>query len=300
MKMIKYFGVEPQAVNRWERFRYVMEKFGYSQGRVVARLPKRWISELLDCLDGVGDIERQRFIEKLRKYKEDRFVSVGDSGGGSWVERAMRLRAQGVIDEILLSAQSAAMHPEFASSTLEFVDEDFFEVQRELRCESTTENLVSAATPFLLHASEITLVDPYFKLGSTGNRKVLEAFVETACRGGRCRQITVLTDTGMKPKGGERCFMKYANEEISQIALGGFMLRVAFIDKHSPGITFHARYLLGNQGGLRYDKGFCVSLESENTDISLLDAALFRETLSWVEIQLGKDGSVDLWTWRKS
>lgn len=299
MKMIKCFGVEPQAVNRWDRFRYVMEKFGFSQGRVVARLPKRWIAELLECLDEVGDVERQRFIEKLRRYKEDRFVSVGDSGDGTWVERAMRLRAQGVIDGILLSAQSAEMYPELASATLEFVDEDFFEVQREVRCESTTENLAGVAAPFLLHATEITLVDPYFKLGNTGNRKVLEALLGTACRGGRCRQITVLTDTGMKPKDGERYFVRYANETISRIASGAFTLRVAFIDKHSPGITFHARYLLGSQGGLRYDKGFSASLDSETTDISLLDAALFREIISWVEMQL-REGCVDSWTWRKS
>lgn len=300
MKMIKCFAVEPKALNGWEQFRYVMEKFSFSQGRVVAKLPRGWIKELLSCLDGVGDIERQRFVEKLRRYKEDRFVSVGDSGGGTWVNRAKYLRERGVVDEILISTETALLDKEFPGATPDIVDEKFFEVHRERRCEATLENLVAAAELFLAQSLDITLVDPYFFLGRPGNSKVLGAFIKAACSGKRCRRFTVVTEKETKPKGGEEFFVRFAEGELSEILPQDFTLRMAFLDKKKPGCDFHARYLLATMGGLRYDKGFHAPGGSEKTDISLLDWSLFCEVTKWLDDKLSNHGDMELWTWSKS
>ena len=41
--------------------------------------------------------------------------------------------------------------------------------------------------------------------------------------------------------------------------------------------TLHARYLLSQIGGLRYDKGFRESRDGYKVDISILDSEVFEE-----------------------
>ena len=40
--MLKEFALEPEALASWESFRYLIEKFGVSKGRVISRFPKQW------------------------------------------------------------------------------------------------------------------------------------------------------------------------------------------------------------------------------------------------------------------
>lgn len=39
--MLHEYAVEPQAIgSSWERFRYVIEKFGFDRGRLISQFPK--------------------------------------------------------------------------------------------------------------------------------------------------------------------------------------------------------------------------------------------------------------------
>jgi len=75
MSMIREFAVEPRAIADWSTFRYVMEKFGIPEGRVLSHLPKGWIKRLLS---GVPDqMDRLRIEEFLKRNQSARVGPMG-------------------------------------------------------------------------------------------------------------------------------------------------------------------------------------------------------------------------------
>jgi len=193
--MIKKFAVEPRAVCRWEDFRYVMEKLGFAQGRVLACYPKKWPRALFDELnkrEDLTEIERTRFVEKLRRYKEDRMISVGEpyDPNRPWVQNTVSLPV-GKVDSIILAQHEQKFTASHSIQAITDLDEEFFSASREIRCTSTVEHLCQAAYILLTETSVAYFIDPYFRIALDSCAKVLAGFVERSVMTGRCRQFVV-------------------------------------------------------------------------------------------------------------
>ena len=46
--MLYEFAVEPSCLDSWQTFRYLIEKFGVSHGRLISRFPKDWIRKVME------------------------------------------------------------------------------------------------------------------------------------------------------------------------------------------------------------------------------------------------------------
>lgn len=299
MKMIKCYAIEPNALRRWEDFRYVMEKLGFDKGRVLVTIPGKWISNLLNSLGDVGDIERSRFIAKLQRYKQDRIISSGSPYDPAifWVDNASALETLGVIDAILISDDTLRKNQMLSYPTPSLVDESFFETSRELRCLNTPENLGLSAKVLLGVSSEAIFVDPHFRIDSDAYLKTLAEFSKHASAGRECKFFTIFTRSDYAPKRGQPELRNRLDQNLSPFVKQGFKVRVNFLERKTTGISFHARYLLTTRGGIRYDKGFRSELPPELVDISLLDRRLHEELL-----EVFSPGSDDLkiaetWEW---
>ena len=45
--MLQEYAVEPAAIGSdWQTFRYLIEKFGFDQGRLISQFPKHWFREV--------------------------------------------------------------------------------------------------------------------------------------------------------------------------------------------------------------------------------------------------------------
>lgn len=300
MTMIKKFAVEPRAVCRWENFRYVMEKLGFAQGRVLACYPKKWPRALLDELDRLGEvteIERTRFVEKLRRYKEDRMVSLGApyDPNITWTQNAVSLPSHKV-DSIILEQRPHQLPADYSIQTISDLEEDFFSTSREVRCASTVENLFDAAQLLLSETPEAYFVDPHFKIFPDTSMKVLARFAEGTAATGKCQRFVLYTDIKYRPRVDPSVALKQFRERLATHATG-LQVCFRFVDNTDPTNRLHARYLLTQKGGLRYDKGFEAPLAQPLVDISLLDAALHRELFDFYRAG-AKDLAVrDTWSW---
>src|SRR5690606_977065 len=56
--MIHEFAVDPEALTGWQNFRYVVEKFGIPQGRLISRFPKEWKSLVYDACAACPPVEK--------------------------------------------------------------------------------------------------------------------------------------------------------------------------------------------------------------------------------------------------
>ena len=232
----------------------------------MVALPRKWIRELLDSINDVGDVERSRFIAKLQRYKEDRIIQSGSPYDPqmSWVDNVKLLETQGIVDAILVSQDSCRKTNACKYHTPDDIDEEFFSGNREIRCMGTAQNLSLAADVFLEVSSEVRFIDPYFRIATSSYLDTLIAFTKLATASGRCGIFSIFTRQEEMPKGGYKTINKLLDDNLAKIMPDGFKVIIFFIDT-STKINFHARYLLAAKGGLRYDKGFGVSTYSGNS-----------------------------------
>jgi len=296
--MIKKFAVQPSALTRWEDFRYVMEKLSFAQGRVLVRFPKSWSRILLDSLN-VGDIERMRFVERLKKYKEDRMVSSRMPYDNSldWISNAER-SGPSAFDRVIVQEEKPNTANGLAFAPVGEIDEDFFETAREIRCMNSVENLAQAAMVFLHESSDAAVVDPYFRTVSPGCLSVLCRFVDLALDAGKCKTFHVYAKSDYCARDGGASARYNFEKQLGRRSLSGFRVLFYFVDDTSSHQSFHARYLLTSKGGLRYDKGFEAPREAQLVDISIIDRDLHSELYSLYLDRTHEFRIVDSWEWR--
>ncbi|WP_295409667.1 hypothetical protein [uncultured Thiocystis sp.] len=294
--MIKKFAIEPTAITRWNDFRYVMEKLGFSEGRVLATYPKGWIRSVIDNLDGLGEIERKKFIEKLRLYKEDRIISSAISFQPeiSWQRNACANLSE--FHRVILDAGADQSFPTEIGKVNE-IDEAFFDVPREICCLNTVDGLTFPAELLLNQAAEVALVDPYFKPDIKGCLLVLAKFAELARSGKRFERFYIYIHSDSVPKD-RGCSGAAQIERLCQgETLKGLTFVFRVIDPSLSENAFHARYLLTKHGGLRYDKGFRAAVDPEMVDISILDRRIHSLLVkSYLSAQV-MPSVVDTWSW---
>ncbi len=282
MTLIKRYAIEPSALRRWEDFRYVMEKMSFSEGKVLVTLPKKWIRDFLDSLGEIGDIERQRFVTKLQRYKEDRMIASGSPyfQESRWVDNALRAINDNKIEAILISDLTTSSDSSLGLPTPADIDEDFFSGAREIRCLNSAEDLLAPAKIFLESSFEAIFIDPYFKVTSPNSVLALNEFAKFSCEVTRCSTFVIYTRYEFMPKGGFVDLSKYFEKYLSHSIGPGFRITVHFVSEETSRQSFHARYFLTQRGGLRYDKGFQVGNPPELVDISLLDKQLHSDLYS--------------------
>lgn len=282
MTLIKRYAIEPAALRRWEDFRYVMEKMSFSEGKVVVTLPKKWIRDFLDSLGEIGDIERQRFVTKLQRYKEDRMIASGTPyfQESRWVDNALRAISEHRVEAILVSDLTISRDSSLSLPTPADIDEEFFSGAREIRCLNSAEGLLAPAKIFLESAFEAVFIDPYFKVTSPNSLLALNEFAKYSCEATHCSTFVIYTRFEFMPKGSLVNLRKYFEKYMSNSIGTGFRITVHFVSEETTRQSFHARYFLTQRGGLRYDKGFQVGNPPELVDISLLDKQLHSDLYS--------------------
>ncbi len=278
MKIINKIAVEPSSLPSWETFRYVMEKLGFSSGLVLAKYPKSWSKQLLDKLD-VGDIERQRIVTKLGIYKNDRMVSSGLSYQPdlSWIDNIKKKLDGSDIEKILVTDASDIESNNKTISTPHEVGEEFFDAPRDVNVLNTPKELSSIADSLLVNTSLAIFVDPFFRIDRTSAYlDTLGELAHVAAQYDKCKRFMIYTHRNVIPhsKGSE--IEQAFNKKILPNVQPGFEITVRYIDDEQSEHPLHARYLLADKGGLRYDKGFQPGRPPVHVDISLLDSKMHK------------------------
>lgn len=276
------FGIEPEAVNNWADLRYIVEKFGFSKGLLIARYPRRWMAMVMDaCIaNGVRDVDLRRVEEKLRQIKQDRLFKMGMSyeSADSWAENVAQ---QEILDYLAAVIVRTGQEGE-KFVEVDAVPEAIFENRREMRVKRTAQALAGAAACLLADASILTLIDPYFK-PKPKNIKVLKAMIELSQeQGHRLKTIVIYTSFNRYPVTSDQLEQEYRRSLVG--CLGeGMTLVVYRVDDAANESDFHARYLLTESAGLRYDRGFVEpeahSQREQETDVVCMENALVEELL---------------------
>ncbi|TAK86138.1 MAG: hypothetical protein EPO20_08000 [Betaproteobacteria bacterium] len=273
--MIYEFALEPTLLNSWERFRYLTEKFGVSQGRLISRYPKRWKALVYDALGGCSEIDKKRIEERLVRL-DDRMMSRTSEWepARDWLSNAENEHAKRPFRAIVAAANPRAKPEVLIADELDENTPGWI-VKREIVVARQAADLANALSPLLYLAREIVFVDPHFDPYKPRARATLREFLVRASSRQNGIQIQrVEFHTSFREGIAE--FDAECQRQLPQRIPAGISLRVVRLRERAGGEGFHNRYILTDRGGVRLAWGLDEGTVAQTDDLSLLDDGLFR------------------------
>jgi hypothetical protein len=274
--MLLEFALEPQAIGSdWRLCKYLIEKFGFDRGRIIAQFPKAWLRSVYEASASLGDVDRMRIAEILSRVKGSLVQSRRpyDPTLGGWIDNAVTQHAIQPFHAIIASSNPGNNADILVASEIDEASPNF-QASHGWVVPRTGAALADAMRPFLSYSRDIWFVDPYFS--------VLDgSYVETLRE---C--LHVVASTGNAAPNIEIHFREHDKRPPIEMleariprALAGVIPDGMKISLHgwrqlAGGEDLHARYLLTDRGGLSVESGFAALGAQESLDIQLLSAAI--------------------------
>lgn len=274
--MLFEYAVEPQALTAdWRVCQYLIEKFGFDRGRLIAQFPKAWLRAAYEASAGQSEIDRKRIVELLSRAKGSlvRSRRVYDITLGNWLANAL---AQHAIEPF--HAIIAGENPDNNASILVAANvndtQPLFHASHGSIVPRTAIALAEAMRPFLCYGSAIWFVDPFFSVLEPAYIETLNACLQiVAASGNLGAQVQIhYREHDKRPP------VQMVEARIPK-ALGGVIPQGMRISLHgwrqqAGGEDLHARYLLTDRGGLSVESGFSAVGAQETVDVQLLSNAI--------------------------
>lgn len=272
--MIYEFAVDPNVLSNWSDFRYIIEKFGVQNGRLISRFPKAWKRMVYEACEDCKVIEKKKIEEKLINIDTLMLKNSREyNSKNEWIQNAIEQHYLKQFKAIISNFNSNEINELISAADLS-EDNIYFKVDREHIAGRNIEELCAYVSPLISFSSEILFVDQHFCPRKTRYRNTLEGFL-------KCVNIEKLKSVeyhiALKNEEG------YYNEDFESLSrLIPTNLSVKFIRWKSAhlGESLHPRYILTDIGGIRIEKGLDTRLGDDDTDISLLSHNLYLKRLA--------------------
>lgn len=280
--MLHEYAVEPQAIGAsWERFRYVIEKFGFDRGRLISQFPKSWFKEVYQAAGGLTDIQKKRVEEALNQAKKTKVVRSQrpySPEAGNWLQNAIAEHGRAPFRAIV-AGENPAGHG--AVLLADDIDEmlPLMAVDQSCAVARDAPSIAAALQGLLKHSSQILFIDPFFSPFRTEYKSTF-------------RECLAMVQA-LNPAAACEIHYRYhadkpTNTELEREAARLFPgvipagMRVTFYcwQMKTGGADFHARYLLTDRGGIAVDAGFSADGAHETTDMHLMGYALSQQRMT--------------------
>lgn len=285
--MIKEFAIQPEAlVGSFRDFRYLIEKFGVGQGRLISGFPSKWTKLVYEALSSQQLSEQEKHA--IASYLKSKLVQPdlvypsrrpGGDGSKSWTVRAIEasklIPFDGIITTEAAENQSNILSPNFLT---EF--DPRFASSHNLKVDRTADSLVGCIDLLIQACQTIKLIDPHLDPTKSRFRRVLQRVVDTVLASQRSTEIEIYRSyDGDIDKSNLLSFFK---DWLPKISRGLVVFRVYLLSEDS--VRMHNRFILTNIGGAMYGTGlddWDDKLPRAQEDVVLLDHREFA--LKWSE-----------------
>jgi hypothetical protein len=264
--MNEEFLIEPTGFKSALELKYVLEKFGFFQGRFIGKFPKDWKKQIYQNMDKLPDLEQKR-ISILLEKNQDCLVPSGQpfDATSPWIKNAHQQVKQKNFEGIIAASSNEWDYPTYSE-----VDHDYLMGGHDSRILASSKNYTKITQRLLQLSHEIVLVDPYLKLNSGGCEHVLNEFLVSAQQG-KCRSFVIWArdkEAGLKTKAAYRLMLE---KNYKPRLMNGSQLTVKLVNDDASSQKMHARLMLSKLGGFRFDHGFSEFDADRYVDIAIID-----------------------------
>jgi len=289
--MLKEYAIEPECLNDWQTFRYLIEQFGVSRGRMVSQFPKDWVKQVYSSCSTFTFKQRQLLEIELKRLKYHGLIRSGREFEKTkdWISNALSQFEKGypfhavIVDNITNPPDRVLIATELSQA------DPYWKVSTEIRVARTVEALGDAVGDLLTIARRIIFVDKMFEPASRRWQTSMERFISLALQN---REIPPIFEYHTKIDNDEygkqaelrtSDFQDYCTRFLSDLLPQGVSIKIVRWDRHAQGDFFHERCILTEKGGVRIDWGLDIGKLGETTLISLLDDDIWKQ--SWDRFQ---------------
>lgn len=291
------YAVEPCAIKNYSDFRYIFEKFGFSQGRLIVKVPGEWERALIDaCADPVDKVKIQERLKKLGVVRVVSAPPIGSERPTSWAGHVAAIHKRYPLAGAITGTDPVDARVMPPAVRLQDCDEEFLPEVREDQVRRTAEDISEVSRSLFRHSARMAIVDPYFNPFSVKCRESLKKFIEIA-RQERCEYLDIIAPD------------KWINRETASSELTGQISKIYGIEKKRPALKFiflsessrrsdfHHRFLLSDFGAIRFDAGVAAESEDKWTDVILVARARHQELVEQYLIGAREEKDAYIWEW---
>ncbi|MDF1853794.1 MAG: hypothetical protein P1U85_23400 [Verrucomicrobiales bacterium] len=290
--MIHEFAVDPEALSGWQNFRYLVEKFGIADGRLISRFPSKWEKMVYQACDSCTEMEKKRIVESLKRIGPKLFSAGRNYDKNSeWLPNAISSNSEHPFRAIITTAENAGDDRLLDVDSLS-EDDERWAVPRGGAVPRTADDMADAADKLLRISGEIVFVDPHFGAAARFG-KPLTAMIRCACDGRVPRRFEYhLAVNSFSGSDFEGILKKH--HRFLQIPVKVNLVFVRW-DQIESSDTLHPRYILTEKGWLRFDHGLDEGNPGETTDVECLDVSLHAHRWNQFKPDAGEFDLVDAW-----
>jgi hypothetical protein len=263
--MNEEYAVEPSAVEKLSELRHFISRFGFYEGRFIARFPHRWVRVALEAI--ADDEMRYRahvlfenarrtgvFISSTRKFDSSR----------SWLQNAISYQSGDMPFTAVVATQA-----HLDCQTLDSVELDGGPGER---FRGDVGNILNALSILLRTARTLYLVDPFFHPWAANTKPLFNAMLREAFSNKvQALEAYVSADEWQPPSG---TLTEVLQNAIENRWDGKKRVTIHLCESHD----MHMRYLFCENGGVRLDKGLQVS-PRVNIEVSYIAAAVHNSLM---------------------
>lgn len=283
--MLYEYAVEPACLSEWHNFRYLLENFGVSHGRLISQFPKDWPRKVFDACTSFSFRQRQQLQIELDRIKKHALVrSDRVCQKATWLESAIEQHAVGKPFHAII-VKEAEGKPDYVLRADDLSNNNkLWKTKREDKIARTPTDLGNAIRHLLCMSDRILFVDKMYHPAKSRWQETLIHFIKIASEGRTppSFEYHCEIDNDSLGKNAAQRIMDYqliGDKMLKPDLPTGTSIRLhrwtKWTDKSD---FFHARYILTDRGGVRIDWGLDSGKPGQNTDVSLLDDEMWAQT----------------------
>jgi len=288
--MINEYAVEPEALNNWQNFRYVDDQVGVEHGRLISRFPGKWARMVMAaCSENtqLRDVERSRIAIKLKNLEKKKMAKLNRpyDPEKNWMNNIEEQQRQRPFHAVIARNNEAKI-PNIMNIDELDASHPLWNVPKEQVISRKAKELACCAKLLLQVSKEILIIDPHFDPMKSRFRETFSNLIEFAFEEHLPLRIElhVEYDDWKEQKRAtewkDDCLRKFP-----PLIPEGFTLLVFRWKIKASGDKPHARYVLTERGGIRYDYGLDEwEGEGQTTDVALLSTSLYEQR--WQDYQI--------------
>ncbi len=273
--MNEEFLVEPTGFKNSQDLKYLLEKFGFYQGRFIGQLPKSWIREVYQHMSSLSDIEQAK-VRSLMDKNKNYLVPSGQPFQSTltWLENAHQQVEQQNFAGVIAANANQWNYP-----TVNDVDEDYLKGGHGIRILASSFNYTRITRRLLQLSPEIVLVDPYLKLDQSCCERVLSEFL-TIAQQGKCRSMVIWARRDKVLLNMREPYIQMLERKYKNKLKEGSQITVKLVNDLDSKEKMHPRLMLSTLGGVHFDQGFS-EFDNKYVDIKILDKKTHDHHCRW-------------------
>jgi hypothetical protein len=276
--MLYEYALEPELLNNWKDFRYFIEKFGVSNGRLISRYPSSWKKMVYEAAAQCPPMEKKRIEEKL-KLLENRVLVTRVSEWNedlTWISNTIEEHSKRPFHAIIARENSNNHNRILVADELDN-EHPLMQSPTNFAITRTAEEMALCVRNLLLFSKKIIFIDPYFSPSSKRHIRPLSEFLKIvleAIATGLSKSVELVYHTSNFQS--EISFKKHCKTKLPKLIPKGLTLNLVRWNKKQ----LHNRYILTDIGGVSFETGLDdnnFGASTEKDDVNILGEERYQE-----------------------